>query len=339
METRVVTIKKGQNENELDEVAAMLRNGALVAFPTETVYGLGVSAQREESIKKVFQIKGRSLFNPLTLHLPSVDMIRDYVKEIPPEARKLIDKFLPGPLLMLFERAENLSPLITSDSRKVGIRVPLNRVTSTLLTKAEVPVVATSANLSGRFSPVTAEHVLESLGGRIDVLVRGDDDEVLGIESTIIDCATSPCRLTRSGFITHEQIAGVLGFPPLLSRENSSPRYDRESIRTKIILVEGEGEKLQRRIRAMVEELSSDYKVGLLLTEETRSDMSDLSPVRVMGSRHDLEGIAKKLFSVLRDFEKDDVTHVLVEGISRDGLGWALMERLESSASDVIKAG
>jgi len=163
-------------------------------------------------------------------------------------------------------------------------------------------VVATSANLSGRFSPVTADHVLEALGGRIDVLVMGGDDEVLGIESTIIDCATSPCRLTRSGFITHEQISSVLGFSPLLSRENIAPRYDRESIRVKIILVEGEGEKLQRRVKALVEELSSDYRVGLLLTEETRASLPDLSPVRVMGSRYDLEGIAKNLFSVLRDF-------------------------------------
>jgi L-threonylcarbamoyladenylate synthase len=338
METRIVNIKKGQNEGELDEVARMMRDGALVAFPTETVYGLGVSAEKEESVKKVFQIKGRSLFNPLALHLPSVEMIREYVRELPPAALTLMEKFLPGPLMMLLERADSLSPVVTSGSRKVGIRVPKNRVTSMLLQKAEVPVVATSANMSGRFSPVNPGHVLEALGGRIDVLVTSDDDEVLGIESTIIDLTTSPGRITRSGFITHEQISQVLGYAPLLSRENILPRYDRESIKVNIILVEGENEKVQRRMKALLEELSSDYKVGLLLTEETYGHMENPPAAKVMGSRLDLEGIAKNLFSTLRAFEKEDVTHVLVEGVSREGLGWAIMERLESSASDVIKA-
>ncbi|MDQ7822677.1 MAG: L-threonylcarbamoyladenylate synthase [Candidatus Eremiobacteraeota bacterium] len=337
MDTRIFEIRRGQNDQDLEEAAAILRGGGLVAFPTETVYGLGVSAGNLESVKQVFQAKGRSFFNPMAFHLPAFEMVTPYVKSVPEEAQALARKFLPGPLMLLLEKAENVPDLITAGSRKVGVRVPRNSLASALFRKAEVPVVATSANVSGRFSPTTVAHVIDELGGIIDAIVTGSDEEVLGIESTIIDVTTSPFRLTRSGFITHEQITKVLGYAPMLSDDDRFSKADKISRDMKIILVEGESEKVLRRMKTLIANLPQGSQVGLLITENSAAHIGNEPCTRVMGPRGNLEVIAKNFFSCLRSFEKENTKVVLVEGISREGIGWALMERLERMASEVIK--
>jgi L-threonylcarbamoyladenylate synthase len=337
METKIVQIKKVQNGSEIDEVARMLRDGALVAFPTETVYGLGANALNEESVKKIFAIKGRSFFNPLSLHLPDIEAMEGYVRNIPPEAQKLIEKFIPGPLMMLFEKTDKVSDIITAGSRKVGVRVPRNELCAALFRKAEVPVVATSANISGRFSPLTSDHVVSELGGRIEAIISGTEEEVLGIESTIIDVTTKPFRIIRSGFVTQEQITQVLGYAPVLSDDDNFPRSRKLSSNIKIILVEGETEKVIRRMKTLINNLPPESHMGLLLTEESASSIGTLPCTKVMGPRDDMEIVAKRLYACLRAFEEEDTTIVLVEGLPREGVGWALMERLERAASEIIK--
>lgn len=337
MDTQVINLKKGQNDQELSEAAIRLREGALVAFPTETVYGLGVNALKEENVKKIFQVKGRSFMNPLALHLPSVDDLGTYVRNVPPEAERLIENFIPGPLMLLFEKTDKISDIVTAGSRKVGVRVPRNTITSELLKRAEVPVVATSANISGRFSPLTSEHVMEELGGKIEIIIATQDDDVLGIESTILDVTTRPFRIIRSGFITQEQIAHVIGFNPMLSDDNRFPRTDNVSLNLKIILIEGEVEKVLRRMKTLINNLPPESQVGLLLTDDSASYIGDVPYTKVMGSRRNMDQIAKNLFPSLRAFEKEDAKIVLVEGIPRDGIGWAIMERLERVASEIIR--
>ncbi|MGV8123264.1 MAG: L-threonylcarbamoyladenylate synthase [Candidatus Xenobiia bacterium LiM19] len=338
MNTRIVEIRKGKETPEIKEVAEMLRDGALVAFPTETVYGLGVSADSEESVKKVFHVKGRSSMNPLTLHLPSVDMIAGYVKTMPEGAVKLIDKFLPGPLMLLFEKAENISDTVTSGSLKVGIRVPSHPVATALLSACEVPVVATSANISGRFSPVTSAHVIEEMKGRIDVIVTCPEEEALGIESTIVDVTSNPFRITRSGFITQDEISRVLGYAPMLSNDNHSTHFEKFTTSMRIILVDGDSDRVTRKMPALSATFPAEYRTGFLVTEETAARIGPGYATKVMGSRRDMEGIARNLFSQLRAFEHEEMTVVLVEALAKDGLGWAIMERLLRSAAEIVKA-
>ncbi len=338
MDTRIVEIRKGKESPEINEVAEMLRNGALVAFPTETVYGLGACAENEESVKRIFHVKGRSSMNPLTLHLPSVELITRYVKNLPEEAGRLVEKFMPGPLMLICEKAENISDLITSGSMKVGIRVPRHPIATALLEACEVPVVATSANISGRFSPVTSAHVIEEMGGRIDVIVTSPDEEALGIESTILDVTSNPFRITRSGFITQDEIARVLGFTPMLSNDNHSTHFEKFSTSMRIILVEGDSERVARKMPALSSTFSSESRAGFLVTEDTAVRIGPGYATKVMGSRRDMEGIARNLFSQLRAFEHEERTVVLVEAITKDGLGWAIMERLLRSAAEIVKA-
>jgi L-threonylcarbamoyladenylate synthase len=338
METKIIEVKRGKDIPEIAGVAGMLREGALVAFPTETVYGLGVAADRDDSVRKVFQVKGRSSMNPLTLHLPSVDLIGRYVKKIPEDAVKLIDKFLPGPLMLLCEKTDSISDLVTSGSQKVGIRVPRNSIATALLSACETPVVATSANISGRFSPVTSSHVIEEMRGRIDAIITCPDEEALGIESTIIDVTSNPFRIARSGFVTQEEISRVLGFSPMLSNDNHSTHFEKFSSSLRIILIEGDSERVIRKMPALAGTFPPECRTGFLLTEESASRLGAGHPVKVMGSRRDMEGIARNLFSQLRAFESEEMTVVLVEAITKDGLGWAIMERLVRSAAEIMKA-
>lgn len=337
MDTRIIRIKKGNEDVELEETAQMLKSGAIISFPTETVFALGVNAENIESIKRVFRIKGTSYLNPLAFHLPDLEHIRDYVKDIPPEAEKLIEKFIPGPLLLMFEKAESVPEIITAGSRKIGIRVPRHGAATALLRKVGVPVVATSAAISGRIALTTFEAVQQELNGKIDIIVNSQDEEVLGVESTILDVTTRPFRIIRSGFIHQEEIAQVLGYAPILSDDDTYPKVDRVTFEMKIILVEGETEKVLRRMKALINNLPADSCVGLLLTEESAEYIGDFPYRKVMGSREDIDSMGKNLMTNLKNFEREGMKILLVEGLAREGSGWVMMERLERLANEVIR--
>jgi L-threonylcarbamoyladenylate synthase len=338
---RTLVLRVGSLSRQADlirQAADILRRGGLVAFPTETVYGLGCRADDEQAVRRLFAAKGRPPTNPLLLHLPEAARAERYVSQIPPEARRLMEVFWPGPLTLLLPRSDQVLPIVTANLDKVGLRLPSHPLAQEFLRQCEVPVVATSANLSGRPSPTTPEHVLADLEGRIDCLLEWREPP-LGLESTVLDLASHPPRIVRLGFVTAEEIARVLGRAPLLSGDVATPeRFTRFAPEARVVVVEGDPERVARRLKGLFEVHSSTEKVAILCTRETaETHLAGLAPLRVMGSRQDLEGIARELFGILRELETQEQARlILVEGLEREGLGATIMERLCRVAHQVI---
>ena len=190
------------DEKDLELASNMLKDGKLVVFPTETVYGIGANYHNKEAVKKLYQIKKRPLSKPFTVHITSLDMIKNLDCEIPKEAEKLINKYWPGPLTMIFKKK-------AEDKKGIGFRMPKNEIAKKLIEKSSIPVVAPSANISGEKAPSTVEEVLKGLDGKVDLILNGGKTEI-GVESTVIDLTESPFKVLREGAIPSEEIQKTL---------------------------------------------------------------------------------------------------------------------------------
>jgi len=340
-ETRIIHINRpDQAQEEIKFAVDAVIGGGLVVFPTETVYGLGANSLLEEPVRKIFEVKGRPPSLPLTYHLPSATEVEPFVKNISDSGRKLMDKFFPGPITLVFEKSEIVPDIITGGSRKVGVRVPNHKATLEFLKQAKVPLVATSANISGKPASTKLEHIVKDLGGKVDIILDSGDSP-LGIESTVIDVTSEPPRLIRTGYITQEEIAGVVGRLPLLSEDSiGMPKLPRYTPRAKIIVVVGDGSNVITELQNLAEEYKKHGKVVMVITEESLIFLEDSYPqemvsLRVMGSRRNYHGIAQHLFRMLRNLEEEDVATILVEGVSREGLGTSIMDRLYRVANEI----
>ena len=337
--TPVFTV--GQNIQSSEGIAGaarILRDGGLVAFPTETVYGLGANINSEEAVGRIFEVKGREFNQPLTFHLSSPREMEFWVEEVPETAQVLRDCFLPGPMTIVLRRSQRIPDLAVGGSHKVGFRVPRNDVAQAFLRETGVTVVATSANLSGHPSPTRAGHVLDDLSGKIDALLECDED-LLGIESTVVDCTQTPPRILRPGFITQEEIVRIAGFEVLMSDDNlSTARFARFAPAVRMVLVEGEPEKVVARIRELLGELGPPENVGLLVSHETQARIGVLPHMMDMGARNAFQHISHNLFRQMRELEKEGVEIILVEGIPKRGLGATIMNRLIRLADQVVHA-
>ncbi len=330
---------KNDSEKEFTEAASILKNGGLLAFPTETVYGLGTLIKNIESIRRIYEIKDRSFSKPLAIHAKNIDDARPFVKEIPPEALALIERFIPGPLMLVLEKSDLVPDIVTAGSRKVGIRVPSNDTFLKLSSHLDGVLVATSANKSGRFSAVNKEHVISELSDSIDGLLNNEDDIPLGIESTVVDFTVKPFRILRSGFINHRDISEVAGAEFLLSGDANLSRENKTSSNLRIIVLEADKDRLIPTMKKMYDKFELEYKgrVGLLVTAASEEHLGQRPNLKVMGSHSEPEVISRNFFACMRAFEKTEMEIVLVEGISREGVGWAIMDRLCSAATEVIK--
>lgn len=337
--TRILHVRRlGRHADRLERAAAVLREGGLVAFPTETVYGLAVRADCESAVRRLYEVKGRAFSKPLSVHLADPEEAGDYVGELPEAARSLMRVFWPGPLTLLMRRSRAVPEAIVRGTDKVGLRLPDHALARAFLRRCGVTVAATSANLSGRPSPTTVEHVLSDLEGRIDCLLVGKK-RLLGLESTVLDVTGNPPRVVRLGFVTVEEISRVLGRPPLLSGDTATPeRFTRFAPEARLVVVEGHRDRVPRRLRLLREDYAISARVALLVTRETaQAHFPGDEAVRQIGSRQDLEAIARELFRLLRRLETEEgVQIVLVEGLPREGLGAAIMERLDRVAHQVI---
>lgn len=337
-ETRIYTVKnKGQAKKALVRAAEVIREGGLVCFPTETVYGLGADANNDRAVADIFRAKNRSFENPVALHLHSVEEIPKYVSGINRRAEILMEKFLPGPLMLIFHKNDQVSDIVTGGLKKVGIRVPRHEICLQFLEECNAPVAATSANPSGRLSCVKAEDILEDMNGKFDVLLDVGNTP-LGIESTVLDVTSDPPRIIRPGFITMEEIAIAIGVPPIIS-DNVVPKSSQEPVtgeKSRLVVLEGEHEKIVENIREYME-LHRDKKVGIIVTDETFPSFKSALLCRKIGSRNDPAGIARGIFEILREMEKVPADIILMEGIPREGLGRTLMIRLCRMADEVIK--
>ncbi|MFH1452717.1 MAG: L-threonylcarbamoyladenylate synthase [Armatimonadota bacterium] len=332
-------IKSVKDDKKINAVAKELKNGAIIAMPTETVYGLFVNALDKDAVNRLFKIKERSLQKALAYHLASPEDIRSLVLEIPEYTEKLINKTMPGPIMLLFKKQKRVPDSVTGSSKKVGVRIPANEVTLEIIKRSGIPVAGSSANISGELSPTRPEHVLASFAPpkeQIDALVD-TDQEPIGVESTILDVSTATPRILRMGFVSAEQIHQLTGIRPVLSINNEKeagfPEFKPEG---RIILVEGYTRTIILKIKDIVD-ANKDKKVLLVLTDESAQQFEDQKVIK-MGTITSFEVIAKNIFSVLRTIETKAADLIIIEGILPANIGAVVMDKLRKVANEVVQA-
>jgi len=322
----------------LDHAAEMLRAGGTVAFPTETVYGLGANALDADAVEKIFAAKQRPHWDPLIVHISSLEMLGAIVPEVPERAGMLMDAFWPGPLTLLLPRKSSLPLAVTAGRDLVGVRMPAHPVALDLIRRAGVPIAAPSANLFGHVSPTSAAHVLADLDGAIDAIVDGGPTSV-GVESTVLDPNTSPMTLYRPGAVTLEQIVAIAG--PTVRYQTLDPRAGTkpESLpspgvgirhyapRARVILVQDEDD-LHHTLEAR-----KDERVGVLIPTEWERPAYPVETV-IWGSLDDTPALAHALFEGLRTLDARGVETILCP-IPKEGSGplaEAIRDRLLKAA-------
>lgn len=347
MDTKIIRIE-GQGETfsmeedrALREAGEVLRRGGLVAFPTETVYGLGGNALNPESSRKIYAAKGRPSDNPLIVHIARMEDLACVAGQIPEAAMELARAFWPGPLTMILPKTQEVPYETTGGLDTVAVRMPSHPVARRLISYGGGYVAAPSANLSGRPSPTSARYVKEDMDGRIDVIIDGGDGEI-GLESTIVDLTVSPPQVLRPGYVTREMLAGVLGqvsMDQTILRADSgqAPRapgmkYRHYAPKGELTIVSGQAGRVTAYINAIVaEDEARGHRVGVIATEELlpeyRADV-----VCSLGSRRDEEEIARRLYGILRRFDDEKVTRIYSECFDDTGLGQAIMNRLLKAA-------
>ncbi len=358
MDTKVIKINRDRPEDRLlEEAAQILRQGGLVAFPTETVYGLGANGLKEEAARKIYAAKGRPSDNPLILHISRGEEIEPLVTGVPETARRLMDAFWPGPLTMIFPKSGIVPYGTTGGLETVAVRMPSDKIANRLIALAGVPVAAPSANTSGRPSPTAAEHVMQDMDGKIEMILDGGPVGI-GVESTIVDVTGPVPVLLRPGAVTMEMLRDAVGRveidpaitgPVAADVKPKAPgmKYRHYAPKASLILVEERAEAAGKVTPAVVCEInrlarqgaSEGRRVGILCTDETK-DRYSCGVVRSAGTREREETIAHSLFAVLREFDDLDVDVIYSESFARDHLGQAIMNRLTKAAGyQVIYAG
>jgi L-threonylcarbamoyladenylate synthase len=311
--------------------AEVIRAGGLVAFPTETVYGLGADALSGAAVARIFEAKERPRGNPLIVHLAGASALESVASRVPPQARAAAARFWPGPLTLVLPRASAVPLITTGGLETVAARVPSHPVALALIEASGRPIAAPSANRSGRPSPTRAEHVREDLDGRIELILDGGPTPV-GVESTVLDMTTEPPMLLRPGGVTLEQLRDCLGEVAVLKGDDDeaagrSPglRYRHYAPRAQVIIVErGMGES------AVAPWLEAGRPVALMAQRPVSLHRPGLT-VRTMPG--DLEAYARDLFAVLRELDSTGVEGIFVEAVSQEGLGLTIMDRLRRAAS------
>ena len=341
---------KGQQkeiEDKISAAAKLLREGSLVAIPTETVYGLGANGLDERAVRRIFEAKGRPQDNPLILHVTGPQWLPRYCAEVPPLAYVLARKFWPGPLTMILKRKPVVPDATTAGLDTVAIRCPNHPVTLAIIREAGVPIAAPSANTSGRPSPTRAEHVMEDMDGKIDMILDGGEVGI-GIESTIVDLTGDVPMILRPGYITKEMLSQAIGAvdtdPAILDEnkdENFRPKapgmkYKHYAPKGDLTLVEGPERKVVEKIRKLTaDRLADGCRVGIIATQETQKDY-DQGLVISIGSRHDEGEIIHNLYHILREMDRLQVDVIYSESFSEGARGQAIMNRLLKAAGHQV---
>ncbi|HBG21763.1 MAG TPA: threonylcarbamoyl-AMP synthase [Peptococcaceae bacterium] len=345
MKTRYLTVNANYPEPKLiAQGAEVVINGGLVAFPTETVYGLGADGLNPDAVLKIFQVKGRPQGNPLILHVSSLYQARELASFWPPAAELLADRFLPGPLTLILPRSRMVPEQVTAGLPTVALRYPSNRVALALIEASGVPIAAPSANISGRPSPTCTQHVLTDMDGKIDMILDGGPVQV-GVESTILSLAETPPTLLRPGGVTREEIEQVLGeeivvpeyvlHPEERSSEGSVPSpgiyFKHYSPQADVLMVTGSPDEQVAKVENFMTR-NKDRRVAVLATSEHYPiyQNSSMQPVYLasLGSRLNPDEIANHLFGAFRECDEAGAEIILVDTISPTGMGLAVMNRL-----------
>jgi L-threonylcarbamoyladenylate synthase len=351
--TSIFKIGDGNSGEIITRAARIIKQGGTVAFPTETVYGLGADALNPEAVRKIFQAKGRPLDNPLIVHISDIEQLKVIASDVPESARSLMDAFWPGPLTLIFKRKDIVPDVTTCGLDTVAVRMPDNPIALGLIREAGTPIAAPSANISGRPSPTTAEHVISDLSGKIDAVIDGGGVRV-GVESTVLDMTPDIPVLLRPGGISIDRIREyigevLIGYTDRQAGAGESVRspglkYMHYSPETRLLLVSGNSSAVVDKIS----ELARGYRdrnmrVGLLVTDETAEtdEMAEYvlaDEVYLLGSRYDNSAIASNLFAGLRYLDLQDTNVIIADGsMGIAGVGAAVLNRLKKAADELIE--
>lgn len=341
METIIVN---ASDEDGIKAAAKAIREGKLVAFPTETVYGLGANALMPQAVKRIFEAKGRPSDNPLIVHIADISQLNDLVSGIPDIAATLIDAFWPGPLTLIFKKSDIIPDVITAGLDTVAVRMPSNPVAQKFIRESGVPIAAPSANLSGRPSPTTAHHVAVDLSGRVEYIIDGGPCTV-GLESTVLDITGPVPVILRPGGVTAEMLQKVTGSGDIGAstevKGNEKPRapgmkYRHYSPKAEMILVSGSDDRVVNTINSLtVERQKEGLVVGVLACNEN-AGLYKADVVIPAGSKERLQDVAAELFDALRKFDDEKVDIIYSETFTERGIGKAVMNRLKKAAGGKI---
>ncbi len=345
METVVERMRDGIDEAGIRRAGEILRRGGLVAFPTETVYGLGANALDADAAEKIYRAKGRPSDNPLIVHIADWDAIGKIAVDVPPEAKLLADAFWPGPLTMILKKSAVVPLATTGGLDTVAVRLPDHAVARALIRAGGGYIAAPSANTSGRPSPTRAEHVIRDMDGVIDMVIDGGDVRI-GIESTIVDLTEGTPTILRPGYVSREMLDGVLGRVEtdraLLSEdENLRPkapgmRYRHYAPNAPLVIVEGAQQRVRERINALARENAEKGRAtGVIGTDESQGCYTN-ALVKSIGSRTDEASIARHLYGILREFDDSEVSVIYSESFDTPQMGAAIMNRLIKAAGHQI---
>ena len=345
MQTEIVKIMTADNEPVLQKAGQILRNGGLVAFPTETVYGLGANGLDAAACVKIYEAKGRPSDNPLILHVADRAMIAMIAQEVTPMAEKLLAAFCPGPITLIMKRKKVVPDRITGGLNTVGIRMPENDIARAMIKAAGVPVAAPSANISGRPSPTTAAAVYHDMAGKIPLILDGGSCH-FGVESTIVDTTGAKAVILRPGAITQEMLAELLGaenvmLDPAIVGAKVIPKapgmkYTHYAPKAPMYLIEGEGYKMPAAFSRELRRLkAAGHTVGVIASDEVIASLRGNVPADLLqayGKQGDLLAIAADIYEALRSFDDKEADILLGEGTTDKGLGLAIMNRLHKAS-------
>lgn len=345
MKTVMVDMRDKINEADMQLAGEVLKKGGLVAFPTETVYGLGADALDEQASAKIYGAKGRPSDNPLIVHIADWDAVYRIAKEIPEAAKKLADRFWPGPLTMVLKKSEAVPFTTTGGLSTVAVRMPDHVIARELIRAGGGYIAAPSANTSGRPSPTKAQHVAEDMDGVIDMIIDGGAVSI-GLESTIVDLTEEVPTILRPGYITQEMLAETVGHVEMdkgLTSEDTSVRpkapgmkYRHYAPKAELIIVEGDMEQVRTRINELVKAAQcKGQKVGIIAADETLQGYQ-ADYVTTIGSRRDELTIAQHLYDILRTFDSMDIDVIYSESFDTPHMGQAIMNRLIKAAGHQI---
>ncbi|KGK99593.1 tRNA threonylcarbamoyladenosine biosynthesis protein [Methanococcoides methylutens] len=350
MKSRTLVFKSDDKDFEagLKQAAGIIREGGTVAFPTETVYGLGADALNADAVHKIFKAKGRPADNPLIVHIANIDQCSELAEEIPANAFKLMEQFWPGPLTLILKAKDVVPDVTTGGLNTVGLRVPDNPVALELIQRSDKTLAAPSANTSGSPSPTTAEHVFNDLDGKIDAILDGGPTDI-GLESTVVDMTGDIPTILRPGHITAEDIRKCvgdvrIGYADRTLEESEVARspgmkYTHYSPKTKVILIEGNIKDVHKAMTEIVLDCHREgERVGLFVTEET-AKVVNADEIYSLGKRNTPSQAARSIFMGLRHLDSTNIDLIIVDGtLNKEGIGAAVFNRLRKAADRIINA-
>lgn len=337
--------EKRPNHVIISKASKLICSGEIIAFPTETVYGLGANALDPSAVSKIFEIKGRPFDNPLIIHIADMKTLRTLVSQIPPRANRIIKKFWPGPVTLVLKKSKIVPKITTGGLSTVAVRMPRNNVALALIRKSGLPIAAPSANISGRPSPTTATHVKDDLDGKIKLILDGGSTKI-GIESTVIDMTQSIPMILRPGGISKESIENEIGkvlfhnsligldMKKIKAYRSPGMKYRHYSPKAHVMLVEGPENDAKSKIIQLTEKLEAEGKKVSIMSA-SKSLKVNSEKIQYMG--RSLETIARNLFGNLRQADKNNIDVIIVQGIQYNKIGFAIMNRLKKAAMTNIR--